>query len=470
MGRKKELAKNTAILTVGKFLTKFVSFILLPLYTSLLTTDDYGAYDLLVTYGTLLLPVVNWQFDQGLFRFMIDDRRNTEMHKRLFSTLMGSSFLQVVLYTVIYLIIVPFLHIENSYFLLVYVIEHVIFSLLHQFVRGLGGSVKYTVASFLSTSVTTVLNVLTLVVLRMGLQGMYVSTIVGMLISIIYLIFTTKCWRYFSFKSMQLSVFKEVGAYSLPLIPNNLAWWVVNASDRLVIKKFINLSANGVYAVANKFPNIFIQFYNILNLSWTETVSLHFNDEDRDEFLTETMTSMFKLFSTACFLLTAFMPFVFPIMVPNVSYSEAYNHILILMYAMLFRVMVGLYSCVYVAQKNAKKIATTSIMAAIINLGVNLLLVGKLKIYAASLSTLIAFVVMAVIRYIDINREVKMRIRPQVALSCILIGIVNLASYYCGNRIIQAVVLLVTVAFAVVFNMDMAKSAVNMVKKKFHKS
>lgn len=469
MGRKKELAKNTAILTVGKFLTKFVSFILLPLYTSLLTTEDYGAFDLLVTYGTLLLPVVNWQFDQGLFRFMIDDRSNKELHKRLFSTLMGSSILQVILYTIIYLIIAPFLHIENAYFLLIYVIEHVIFALLHQFVRGLGGSVKYTVASFLSTSVTTVLNVLTLVVLKMGLQGMYVSTLIGMLISILYLIFTTNCWRYFSFKSMHFSVFKEVSGYSIPLIPNNLAWWVVNASDRLVIKKFIDLAANGVYAVANKFPNIFIQFYNILNLSWTETVSLHFNDEDRDEFLTETMTSMFKLFSTACFMLTALMPFIYPIMVPNETYSEGYNHILILMYAMLFRVMVGLYSCVYVAQKRAKKIAATSVMAAIINLGVDLLLVGKIKIYAASLSTLIAFAVMAIIRYIDINREVKMRIRPKVALGCLAIGLINLASYYCGIRIVQAGVLLMTAAFAVIFNIDMAKSAVNMVKKKLHK-
>ena len=61
------------------------------------------------------------------------------------------------------------------------------------------------------------------------------------------------------------------------------------------------------------------------------------------------------------------MPFVFPIMV-NLKYSAAYNQILILMYAMLFRVLVGLYSCVYVAQKNAKKIAYTSISAAIINI------------------------------------------------------------------------------------------------------
>ncbi|MBQ6126929.1 MAG: polysaccharide biosynthesis C-terminal domain-containing protein, partial [Erysipelotrichaceae bacterium] len=66
-------------------------------------------------------------------------------------------------------------------------------------------------------------------------------------------------------------------------------------------------------------------------------------------------------------------------------------------------------------QKNAKKIASTSIMAAIINLGVDLLLIRRIQLFAASVSTLVAFLVMFVIRYIDINRTVHMRIRPMVA-------------------------------------------------------
>ena len=71
MSRKTELAKNTAILTVGKLCTQCISFFLLPLYTAILSTEEYGTFDLLVTYSALLLPLVNWQLDQGLFRFML---------------------------------------------------------------------------------------------------------------------------------------------------------------------------------------------------------------------------------------------------------------------------------------------------------------------------------------------------------------------------------------------------------------
>ena len=47
MNRKKELVKNTLIISIGKFSTKIVQFLLLPLYTSILTTAQYGEYDLL---------------------------------------------------------------------------------------------------------------------------------------------------------------------------------------------------------------------------------------------------------------------------------------------------------------------------------------------------------------------------------------------------------------------------------------
>lgn len=468
MSRQKDLARNTAILTVGKVCTQCISFFLLPLYTAILSAEDYGTFDLFVTYATLLLPLINWQLDQGLFRFMLDYRGNKDEQKKLFSTLLLSSTVQNIIYVVLFICIEPFLKIENAYFLLLYVVLQVYNALFLQFVRGLGYSIKYTIASFISASATTVLNVIALVFLRMGLQGLFVSTLTAQLLTLVYLVISSRSWEYFSLKNARIGTFKRVGTYSIPLIPNNLAWWVVNASNRTIISHFLGTAANGIYSVANKFPNVFINFYNILNLSWTETVSLHYNDEDRDEFLTDTMTSLVKLFVAACLGIVACMPFVFPIMV-NAKYSAAYNQILILMYAMLFRVLVGLYSCVYVAQKNAKKIAYTSISAAIINITVDLLLINKIQVFAASLSTLIAFLSMFIVRYIDVNKDVHMRIKKPIAIGSILLSIMLVGTYYCNNKVIQFVALCITALYAVVTNMDLLKSGVNLVKSRLGK-
>ena len=180
------------------------------------------------------------------------------------------------------------------------------------------------------------------------------------------------------------------------------------------------------------------------------------------------MTSLVKLFVAACLGIVACMPFVFPIMV-NAKYNAAYNQILILMYAMLFRVLVGLYSCVYVAQKNAKKIAYTSISAPIINITVDLILINKIQVFAASLSTLVAFLSMFIVRYIDVNKTVHMRIKKPIAVGSVLLSVMLIGTYYCNNKVVQFVALCITAIYAVVTNMDLLKSGVNLVKSRLGK-
>jgi len=468
LGRRSELAKKTVILAIGKICTQCISFLLLPLYTAVLETSEYGTFDLLMTYSALLLPIVNWQFDQGIFRFMLDLRSDEDKIRELFSTLFCSSAIQAVSYGIIFKIIGQYFCIKNVYFLIFYVIQQIFILLLLQFVRGLGKTVKYTIASFISAVAMTILNVVSLTILRMGLQGLFVSTLIAQNCTLIYLIFASKCWKYYSFKSIRIKIFKQVCAYSVPLIPNDLAWWVVNTSDRTIISYFLTTAANGIYSIANKFPNVFINFYNILNLSWTETVSLHYNDQDRDEFFSETVTLFFKLFSAICFGIVAIMPFLFPVLV-NEKYSLAYEHILILMYSMLFRVLVGLYSCIYVAQKNVKKIACTSIAAAFINITIDMLLINKIQIFAASISTLVAFFTMFIVRYIDVNRTVHMKIQKSIIVGSIIIGSMLTVTYYCNNRSIQFLALCITVVYSVLTNIDMLKTGIKVTKRYFVK-
>lgn len=320
---------------------------MLPLYTAVLDTTEYGTFDLLVTYGTLLLPLVNWQFDQGIFRFMLDCRGDRAEQTRLFSSVIVANTAQSVAYAILLAVIARFLQIENSGFLLVYVILHVYTALFMQFARGLGKNGIYAVASFISASGTVLFNVVTLVVLKMGLRGLILATLAAQILTVLYLVAAIRPWQYFQIRQATKKTFSEVCRYSLPLIPNNLARWVVNVSDRTIVSYVLGVAVNGIYTVANKFSNVFIQFYNIFNLSWTESVSLHFQDEDRDEFLSEMITTMYKLFSCACLGIVACMPFIFPIMI-NERYADAYPQIIILMYAMLLRVIVGLYSCIYI--------------------------------------------------------------------------------------------------------------------------
>lgn len=466
MQREKALAKNTAILMFGKICTQCISFLLLPLYTSVLDTAEYGTFDIMITYSMLVLPIVNLQFDQGLFRFMLEHRGKNNKITNIFSSIFLSCIIQTAAYNVL-LIILNFIHpVENIQFLMIYVSLQVFVSIMLQFSRGLGKSTCYAIASFISAVSTVVFNVIALVFLNKGVYGLFAASILGQVVTIIYLSFNNKIWKYVSIHEFKFSTIKEVSQYSLPLIPNNLAWWVVNVSDRLVIKYFLGIASNGIFTVASKFPNVFINFYNIVNLSWTESVSLHFTDEDRDVFLSEMMTVFFKLFSTCCFLIISLMPFVFPVLV-NWKYKESYNQIYILMMAMLFRVMVGLYSCVYIAEKKSKKVATTSITAAVINLTLDILLMRKIGLYAASVSSLIAFMSMFVIRYFDINRSIRMKIESKTLFLALTLGVLLGIIYYSENIVIQFIGFIIVCIYSILTNKDLIKIILEYIVKFF---
>ena len=79
MNREKQLVKNTFIVALGKICTQFISFFLLPLYTAILSTEEYGVVDLLNTYISLIIPIVFLQMDQAIFRFLIEKTKRIRL-------------------------------------------------------------------------------------------------------------------------------------------------------------------------------------------------------------------------------------------------------------------------------------------------------------------------------------------------------------------------------------------------------
>ena len=145
MNREKALFKNTIIITIGKVCTQLITFFLLPLYTSILSTEEYGTVDLLNTLVSLLLPIVTFQVEQVVFRKLIDNR-DKERHKRnIISTGVFSVIIQCVIYLCVFMAIAPFVNNEYKYFLATNVIAYIFASLMQQIARGLGDNTKYAI-------------------------------------------------------------------------------------------------------------------------------------------------------------------------------------------------------------------------------------------------------------------------------------------------------------------------------------
>ena len=136
MNQKKELIKNTIIISIGKFSTQLVSFLLLPLYTSLLTTSEYGQYDFLNTISIFLIPCVTLLMEEGMFRFLIDAKEK-KSKSEVFSATFLFSIVSFFVWSILILVVGTLLHYPFTIYLIFYILASLLSSLAGSTARGL---------------------------------------------------------------------------------------------------------------------------------------------------------------------------------------------------------------------------------------------------------------------------------------------------------------------------------------------
>ena len=468
MDKGKALIKNTAIVSFGKICTQLITFFLLPIYTAVLTKEQYGIVDLLHTLTNLFLPIITLQIEQGVFRLLIDYRENKEKQSTLITTVIAFLGVQAIIYVAIFICACQFINNEYKYLLLINLIVSMFSAVFLQISRGLGDNKNYAIGSFISGTATVVLNLIFIVALKLGAYGMIWATILGNLLCATYIFISQKLYKLIDIKKYDKNTLKEILKYSIPLIPNIISWWIVNTSDRIIITSIIGIAQNGIYSVANKFSHVFVSLYNVFNLTWTESASININSEDKDEFFSKILDITIRIFGALGMGIIAFMPFVFPVLI-NESFKDAYFQIPILMIASMFNVLVSFIGSIYVAKKITKEIAKTSIFAAAINIVVNLSLIKFIGLYAASISTFAAYFAMFIYRYIDSKKYVRLRVNKNLVTSMIALTVISSIVYYLNNTITQVIAALVVTVYAIYINRNSAKFVTKVIKNKFLK-
>ena len=456
MSKGKDLAKNTAIVSIGKICTQLITFFLLPVYTAVLSNEEYGVVDLLNTLTSLLLPIATLQ---------IDCRENKEKQTTLITTIMRFMIIQLIICIIIFLCASPFIHNEYKYFLMANLVMGMFSTILLQICRGLGDNPTYAIGSFITGALTVVLNVIFIVSFHWGAYGMLGATAISNLLCSVYIFMKKKIYKYIKPKQYDKTTLKEIIKYSVPLIPNMISWWIVSASDRTIISAVIGIAQNGIYSAANKFSGVFTTLYSVFNLTWTESASININSEDRDEFFSKILDFVIRFFGCLCLGTIAVMPFVFNILI-NEKFAEAYYQIPILILGSVFNILVSFIGSIYVAKKLTKEIAKTSVIAAIINIGVNVVLIKSIGLYAASISTVIAYVLMFIYRWIDVKKYVKFNVNKILWFVLIIMYGVTIFTYYLRSLVISAVVLGVVAIFAVIANINSVTYLKQIVKSK----
>ena len=436
MKREEKLAKNTIIYGIGVFGTKFITFLLLPLYTYYLSIEDYGRYDIIITSIGLIALIITMQLECGVYRFLLDCKNKNEIKK-----VISNSFFIVVLNLIVFnlgyvVIFNYFSSLSFKYIILFQINFLIIATFLAQIARGLKYNMVYSINGIIITIVTIATNIICLVFLKLGLVSLLYAGTISNIISILYLNRKIKIFSYLDLKFRDKKIKNNILKYSIPLIPNAICWWFMNVSDRYLLNEYMGNSANGLYAIANKLPSIIMLVNYIFYLAWQESAITEYESKDTKKYYTKMFNSYVKFQCSSLIVLLAFTPILFKIMV-DAKFYEAYKYVPFLYMGSLFYGFSSFYGVIYDGSKNSKGAAYTAIVGAVFNIVINIIMIPKWGIQAAAFSTMISFLIMWILRIIDTKQYVKISINIKQLVILTIGLILFIILYYQSNIIIQ---------------------------------
>lgn len=415
MKKYKELMKNIGLLTLSNFGSKLLMFFLVPLYTAVLTTEEYGKFDFLYVTISLLVPLLTLNISEGAMRFLLDKDKSQE--KKKYICKISNKYVLISIIIVIFACSINycfnFFEVFKEYciyFILFYIVT-VYYQLLQNFIRGYDKISSIAISGIINSVLMLTLNIVFLLVIKMGLKGYFIANILANGLTSIYLMIILKkinnkvklCTN----KDDYLE--KEMIEYSKPMMLNSVGWWINNVSDRYIVTLICGAAANGIYSVAYKIPSILSIIQSIFNQAWT-IFAVKAIDNKENSSTTKDVYIIYNIVMVfSCSILIIFTKILAKIFYLNEFY-DAWQYMPFLMISTVFGALSGLIGGLFSAIKNSKIMGTSTLTGAILNIILNIVLVFKIGTIGAAISTAISYFVVWIIRIIEINKNIKLNL------------------------------------------------------------
>lgn len=414
----KNLTKNTLLFGISSFGTKFLSFFLVYLYTKELSVEEYGTIDVITTTVQLLIPVLTLNIQDAILRFGFDDNCNsTEVLNIGMRFVCGGSVLLGIVLCIWKIFLALPLGINYCFFLYFSFVGGTLFNVFSMYLKVKNYVKTLTVWSFFNTVVTFGATIVLLGIKHLGVNGYIIATISGLFIANIGMFFGGKIYEDLRKNKFSKTLFVSMIAYSGPLIVNTLGWWINTASDRYILTYFYGASINGIYAVAYKIPSMLAAVQSVFYNAWSISAIKEYDANDSDGFI----GNVYSIYAKMSILIASFI-MVFNIIIAKLLYSneffEAWRYVPILMIGTIFNGLGLFEGCIFTAVKRTKEVSVTTILGALINTVLNLLLIPMYGANGAAVATVIGYFTIWLMRTIKLRNFIKLRILWKQQIFC----------------------------------------------------
>lgn len=456
MNKQKYLLKNLGLLTISNFSSKILVFLLVPLYTSILTTTEYGTYDLAISTVSLLYPILTLNIVDGVMRFSMDKNYSKEN-----IAIIAFKFLSIstILYGLITIIIKHLGLFEGlEIFIFLYYLSYSTYQFFVQFSKGLEKVSDMAIAGVISTLSLIIFNLLFLFKFKLGLNGFFLANILSQLIPSLYFIFRLKFWNYIKDFNIDKSLEKEMLKYSIPLIATTLGWWANNTLDKYAVTWLCGVAANGILSVSYKIPTILNTLQGIFTSAWQISAIKEYGEEETSKFYGKTFSLVNFLMCAACSLLIILTRPLAHMLYAN-DFYVAWEYVPFLLISSVINCASGLLGPILSAKKDTKAMMWSAIIGVIFNAIFNIVLIYLIGIQGATIATMGSSLIIYLIRRYGANKDIV--IYDNYWVMWILLIIEASAEICLGNYIIE----LVIIGIVLIINKNLIIEAIDKIKK-----
>ena len=391
----RNLVSNTALFGISTFGARFLTFLLTPFYTRVLSSTEYGITDLLLQTGNLILPIAAVGITNAVIRYGLEETcdKNGVFTTGLLVTLAGFCLLMLVSP------LLGQLEFLSGYLWLVllYVLAANVHSVCNQFARTLGYVRLFALDGILRTVLAIAFNILLLAVFPMGITGYMLANVLADGITTAFVFLCAREWQYLRLSSVNRRDTAQMLRYSVPLVPTNLCSWIINISDRYLIALLIGNAATGIYAVANKIPTVLLIVSNIFSSAWQLSALADQPKAEKARFFSNVYSvySAVALVAASGVILTAQIS---TRLLAAPDYFEAWRYVPVLTLATTFACLGTFLSSIYMVEQRSGATMGTTMLGAAANIVGNGLLIPLWGSMGAALSTLFSYLLIFFVR------------------------------------------------------------------------
>ena len=308
----------------------------------------------------------------------------------------------------------------GSYFIMLYLSLFV-----QQIMRGFQKNILYSLSGVISTLVYGLTNIFLIRI--MSEESLLVAPTLGAISIIIFGVSKIKLYSFLDYKLIDIKIIKKQLNYSLPLVPNQISWWINGVIGKYIVNFFIGTSANGILAVATKFPNLLSTITQIYFLAWIENSIYEYKSKDRDEYFSKNLNGLieFLLFSMSGILIVVKIYFLYTI---GEKYNQALKIVPILFLAMLFNSISTFLGSVYTASQKTKDAFFTTVYAGVFNIVLSFVMIPKIGLYGYAFANLFSYIIFSLVRLKSVKKICNIKIKFPSIISVISF-IISYSSY-----------------------------------------